>query len=752
MKKLNKYIMLFVAAFALASCVDDIVDTPTAESKAGEDVQFGLSLPDSRTVYGGEKNNTFPIYWSDNDKVQIYSPECATGRNDAEYGVTPVSGQSYAEKLTKTGDFGVQWGDNEKANFYSVYPSLNAQFSSSDVAVTATLHISNEQKSNLSAGKFTDMDNVVMYAQTNDVKAGNIVNLKYTPYSTVLSFTMGIKASNVGWGSAKVNSLTLTAPEGIAIAGDFNLKFNGTSVPTITEAGNNSNSIIVTFDRAPILSQSSQTITINVPVIPLSNVNIQGWTVEVNVTEGTNTESTTYTKTLASGALKAGMIHKIILPSIAPETAWSYNTDSWMTSLYDYTRIYLTELSLPGAWYAGAPTGDGYQSTQSISDLWDAGIRAFAVETKMVGGSWISANKTPDNIVVSGTGNNSDNKFATGTNSLHSTAGDNAKVYKPKVYGTTYLQDIFEDVIDAVKDNPEEFAVLVLSYADAGDSGRRYIDFGAWLDEIYDAYNALNATNYKAYVYQAAITPETTIGEVKGKLIIKINVDANIAMEGYIDSTTFKYNNNLPAMFSYTPFVSQLDSKYFEIPIYSKMHYMTWSDSATDYREFTTTTTTSDLWWCFSSANRTHADGDGTYVIPTYAQRKKALTKMMEYSDKIYDSFDNDTPSNVWFYFNVGGTESTDMSSGSATDASAFATKMNDWLLKVIQTKTNGGSYPDSSQIVESQPSPLGIVMFNQCTSTTGQSIVEAIIDMNNAFSLKRVPVEEGENGNMGVQ
>ena len=94
MKKLNKYLMLFVAAFALASCVDDIVDTPTAESKAGEDVQFGLSLPDSRTVYGNEKSNTFPIYWLNNDKVQIYSPECAAGRNDAEYMEPPVSGQS----------------------------------------------------------------------------------------------------------------------------------------------------------------------------------------------------------------------------------------------------------------------------------------------------------------------------------------------------------------------------------------------------------------------------------------------------------------------------------------------------------------------------------------------------------------------------------------------------------------------------------------------------------------------------------
>ena len=124
MKKLNKYLMLFVAAFALVSCVDDVVETPSTEAKAGDEVQFGLTLPSTRTVYGEQDGNAYPIYWVNEDKVFIFSPQCLDGRRGAEYQVN-VNGanQPYANSLTKTGDFGVQWGDKDNAIFYSLYPS-----------------------------------------------------------------------------------------------------------------------------------------------------------------------------------------------------------------------------------------------------------------------------------------------------------------------------------------------------------------------------------------------------------------------------------------------------------------------------------------------------------------------------------------------------------------------------------------------------------------------------------------------------
>ena len=728
--------MLFVAAFALASCVDDIVDTPTAESKAGEDVQFGLSLPDSRTVYGGEKNNTFPIYWSDNDKVQIYSPECATGRNDAEYGVTPVSGQSYAEKLTKTGPYGVQWGDNTTANFYSVYPSLNAQFSSSGSAVTAKLKISSEQHANLAAaGVAADMDNVIMYAQTNDVEAGKIVNLKYTPYSTVLEFILTLGVSNNGWGKVKVSSFTLTAPEGTNIAGDFNLTFNGSNAPTISAAGNNSNQITVNFETAPILNESNQTAKINVALIPLSGVaNLDGWTASVEFYEGNDTTTRTLTKTLnGASTLAPGKIHKISLPKITPAVAWTYNLTNWVSSLYDYKNIYLTELSLPGAWYAGGKiykdtsgqlfgkdeTYKNYQATNDMTALWNAGVRAFAVECRTSStntGAWYSPTYTPSSVVVSGTQDNSGDACTNGTQirTLIKSIADAAAAT------LTYNED------GTVKDG--EFAVFVLSYADGGSTGRRKVDFEYFINGIRTEIANSGAANIVTNV-----TKDTTVGDVLGKLIIKISVDDDIPVGSY---TTQDMN----ALFSYNPHIKQLSSDKYSTPIFSKLYWKEWSN---DYKTTTTTTTTTDFLWCFSSANRTQVNTGTNTTIPTFAQRQTALQAMITNSRKISAAGTH----NVWFYFNAGGVVTTSQTDDN-TNATAFASDMNNWLLEVIKLKSNGGTDTNgyytgtAGTIVESDPSPLGIVMFNQCTGDNatykGADIIKAIVDMNDKFKLQR--------------
>ena len=64
MKNIHKYIMLFVMAFAVASCTEEEIVEDKVLGKPGEEVQFGLSLDNgTRTVYGPEARNAFPIYW-----------------------------------------------------------------------------------------------------------------------------------------------------------------------------------------------------------------------------------------------------------------------------------------------------------------------------------------------------------------------------------------------------------------------------------------------------------------------------------------------------------------------------------------------------------------------------------------------------------------------------------------------------------------------------------------------------------------
>ena len=120
---------------------------------------------------------------------------------------------------------------------------------------------------------------------------------------------------------------------------------------------------------------------------------------------------------------------------------------------------------------------------------------------------------------------------------------------------------------------------------------------------------------------------------------------------------------------------------------------------------------------------------------PTYTQRQTALSAMMYYSKRIYDA----STHNVWFYFNCGGTLVTTNRWGNENKPSPteFAKTMNLWLKNTINAKTD--------------PSPLGIVMFNQCTGANatyyGEDIIKAIIEMNSKFYLKHAGTSGGSTG-----
>lgn len=106
----------------------------------------------------------------------------------------------------------------------------------------------------------------------------------------------------------------------------------------------------------------------------------------------------------------------------------------------------------------------------------------------------------------------------------------------------------------------------------------------------------------------------------------------------------------------------------------------------------------------------------------------------MDHSKNIYDA----STHNVWFYFNCGGTQATS-STSSNPSPTTFAATMNEWLLTTIKGKTNA--------------SPLGIVIFNQCTGDNatyhGADIIHEIIEMNSKFYLKHAGDVTGGTSNI---
>lgn len=740
MKTYRFYIMTLALSFLFAGCSEDEL-TKGPGAKVGDEVQFGLSLSnlDTRTVYGEEntETNKFPIYWVNGDKVRVASPQCLSGRNSAEY-VIAVDGkeQNYATSMTKTGDAGVQWGDADKADFYSIYPStdgteltVNGDNVSAKLQVAATQYASiTECTSTTDDGKTynyyyaqpADMGNVVMYAKTTGVTKGDLVNLHYTPFSTVIEFEITAPESSDASHQSEITiqSLSLIAPDvnnvKTNIAGDFKFTFpDADKGPSIELSGTGSNQITLHFlennEYTTVLSttntnNSKQTLKAKMCLMPISGVkNLAGWKVQVNTLTGT------FTKTLTdqTNELKPGLVHKIKLPKLNYASKdWTYNLANWITSLPDYRNIYLSEISLPGAWYAGAKTSDGYQNTTSISELWGLGVRAFAFECRSR--SWTDFSD-PDRIVLSGTGSKGPGNAYMNT--------------------TDYIAPRIKTIADNIKS--DEYGVLVLSYADGGEGGTRSQDYSFFIQGVQNEISKSGATN----IYSGEIKPETTVDQVLGKLIIVVAVDDNITIGGY--------TGGMNSLLCYNPFPNQLVAKEQSLaePHFSKLYWQSWADS----NKQLSLQNNSELLWCFTSANRTDCtnttDETGTITnteVSTLSQRKKSLLSMGEISDQIY----NASSHNVWFYFGAGGTSAT--SKSSPTDSKEFASCMNSWLLTQIKNKINNN-----------KPSPLGIVMFNQCGGGTsysetdyhGAEIIKNIIEMNSKFYLKHAGANTNNTG-----
>ena len=733
-------------------------------SQVGKEVQFGLSLGDgvkTRTVYGEETETGFPVYWVNGDQVLIASPQCLDGRNSARYEVVcSTNVQSTADALTKVDDAGIQWGDVDKddvVRFYSIYPAQGNKLVVNNGDIEASLKVASTQYAKISSSKDgsaiyaqpADMGNVIMYASAAG-EYGETVSLTYRPFSTVIEFTTQTPGFGAGNQPLTIQSLTLTAPtNGPVIAGDFKFNFNGPSIDPINETG--SKSITVHFlenNEYTLKVDKQQLIKIKMCVMPTDKIkSLEGWKVVLATSAGN------FTKTLSSEdlgekktELAPGKVHKIVLPPLEfADTEWVYSSTNWITSIPDYKKVYLTELSLPGAWYALHDNNDKYQfssnggNTDNISTLWKNGVRAFAIETKTTTTDSWPADKTPRGVILSGTGNNSaDNssgKKDGGYNSLNTTKkGDNGRVY----YGGVRLSEVVSAVAKAV--SSDEFGVLILSYADGGESGNRFVDYGSWLNLVVKEIQGITDANVINKIYTEGIDRNTTVEKVQGKLIIKINVDERIAEWGSFSLNTkdFEYQDNLPALFSYSPFVHQI--KDYTNLHYSLLSWKVWGD--TDRLCSQEFNDNSKLYWCFSSANRTQLNSGTSSQIPTYNQREEVLLKMIQKSREVYDKSNH----NVWFYFNCGGTEADGLSGNG--NALNFASKMNQWLLEKINAKTDA--------------SPLGIVMFNQCTGDNntyhGKDIIQAIIEMNSKFYLKHEgdydferPVSAFDDSSLGV-
>lgn len=739
-----KYIAIISALCMMASCAEDKFDVNPTPGKEVR-IAAGISPTQTRTLYGVD-DGSIKVKWVDSDLISVFSSECTSGRQQAEYKVvaqnaanqegqdtnTPHQddGQNYADRLEKTGDYGIQWGSEETSDFYAIYPSMDdTKFSVNDGVVSVNASIRSQQNNVFSKDAngnwigtpyVNDRNNLTMpdatmYAYKPNVKNGDAVDLTFKPFTTVLKFyiqgweAVGDDADISKLESIQVQQITLKAP--YEIAGDFNLTLGENVKAT---PGNTATDEITVYAVESLGSYltlgKNNTIEFSVFTIPVTDRALSDQATNNGITE----EWTVTLKTVGNGTftlklkpadgktapLSAGMVHRVKFPQLPISVDEPLLPEQWISQIP--RNVYLSELSVPGTWYS---TDANYQTETDLTKQYAAGIRAFHIDCR------VSTDTDEIGSISS----------VTDKNMVLACAGTESYSYVPlRGWNTTIGKTVkaaIDDISTAFDGNTEEYVVVVLSIAEKPwtrggllDGYRYGVNDPATVLKYISDMITTNASIWNLYTDE--ISPDTTVGDVLGHIIIKVNVNTT-ADKFTGDSYT------VPSMLlSEASMCSNSEYKEGDIVYgtFSKMQERTmyWGKAK------------SDLTYYYHQAQLTLNDNTNniTSGTPSFKDRKDAIDDIIDQSKEIYDN----NLHNAWFQMGIGGYVFSDTDGDGQEDdedRATVASVMNPYLKGKIDAK------------IAIDPSPVGIVLMNYAT-TTGADLITTIINMNEQFHLNR--------------
>lgn len=520
---------LMTVFLGITSCSDDtpISGTPLEQ---GSEIKFGSALePTSdiitRTHYGNPTDPDadgrvfWPIYWNaapNNDHIFIYSPQGAQGRNQANYTVVPENdNSSKAADITKDDVTGVQAGPTStNYKFYGMYPASSVKGEATGTSISATL--SPDQNVSFAGTKANpttnlpstntvgniayltkpDMNNSLMTANETVASLTNEpVVLHFKPFTSVIDITITGPVDNNT--ITEQNLAAITSVEVIAdvnIAGDFTYNFESNSdTNPFTFGENGTNSIVIYTsgtdadgNRSGITLANQNTLNLQAFILP--NPDLKELKILVHTSD-----SQTWTKSLTMTNFKATQIHPVALPALKfAEAEFDYSV--WLSQLDP--RIYISEISLPGACSSSSFRSSGNDQLQTLGlvDQFNSGVRVFQSHAWLYKGE-SSLDHLDTHIGLNTNGN-----------------GEIVSLY-------TALTNLQTEMLNA---HGNEFCVFMLSdYEDKGNKGT-YTQ-AQFMNRFKDVVNKLVADGIVA----GNITPTTTIADVKGKIILKYQLNGD---------------------------------------------------------------------------------------------------------------------------------------------------------------------------------------------------------------------------------
>ncbi len=713
----------------MGSCQDDaVVENQVVPAQTGDEITFGSSLVDTeigaRTIYGDEPiDGAYPVEWEDGDQISIYCPEAAQTKL-VKYKVTPdgtnASTSSLVTKINED-EAGLQWGTEETHHFSAFYPG-DKIIESVEGKLRAEIPVEQApvgwKKETNEAGGTTytgiaNTDYAFMWAyNTHDKSDGSDVALVFKPWVTILDVEINGPANQ---GEAiKMSSVQIRSLSNETLNGEFLIDFNPvedneSNYPTYEEYGNPNatrSQISIQLYANEIKSENGQTEPFN-DFITLSHndkIVVRFYLLPKDVNYDTSGEgrndlqvrvtpynSAVLTRTLnAQGGILAHKVNKVILPSVS-QTGPNY----WMSSLDP--NIYVTELSLPGSKmsYQTAENVSGrnavYYQDLSIADQVTNGIRAFQIQTASTNNvPWYESGSASDQV-------------------LYMTVAGNKT--------STRFKEIVAEIATGLKTaeaagKNQEYAFILLtaslSQCDGyGSLGNRTAGKLAWMDAIRNDLAEMAANEETYRLYTGEITPTTTINDVKGHIIIKVNYNDD-DMGNHLSE-----NDRIPAMFAKWGVFDDVSTPFTETEAYA-INSMRWGTSHN--------VNSGALQWFYHEATSVGYNNNGGEE--TYAQKIGNIEDMWNRSVGYYNS---NSDNSMWFLNDLGGCYVNGIySSGESQDGvSAWTQEVGPYATRLLQNRTADAT--------------LGIVLINYANPENDYSgnLIQTIINNNFNFQLR---------------
>lgn len=705
MKKIL-YSLAAVTLLLTASCQDkNEINTIENPVQSGDEITFGSSLPEdiqSRTIYGqpDTEKKVFPVYWEDGDEIAIYCPQASNPPTKlARYRISATTEpySSTATAVTRIGDTGLQWGSEDLHKFYAFYPSSGVKGTEStglfdlEIPVNQKVNKFYQDKSgNWHAD--IDMNLALMYAYRGQKKSntavGTNIDLRFKPLSTILEIVVqGPENANEALTLTNINVETVDA-EKTPIVGQFHAQITpgsdtdevNTEGSTVTFSTMNKDKVVNNLSIECSWKEGGKTnfvtlgqgqkLYVKAFMLPTKNIDSKNIKITVSTTKGA------VHKTLVNGdgtsfTIAQNKVNRVTLPALIT----TFETAYWMNSLDP--NIYLTELSIPGSKMTAETAENGasnpYQAT-TIEQQYKDGVRAFILQTQR---------DYRGDLNVS-------------------------RINKPL---TTVLDEISNYLKTSQAQGKNEFAFVLITYNSGSGSQKD------WMTSLQTTINGIS----EDVIYKQEITPNTTLGDVFGKIVVKCNYNEDEMVNGLTTSAPMLYTQWL------VPYVEGgLD--------------MPWGNpfNATNlkwlYQEVTTVTETDK-----NTCSEWEGPVDKVEKYKAEDSKENKVAYIKDLFKKSLDAYKSENH-NTWFMNDLGGEYRW------CTDQHDFWDRTHDIHIDV-ETLTKDLNQLGIDELQNrAENAGLGLIFMNFANrGTTGQAyksdlLLQTIIDNNFKFALRKKP------------